>query len=92
MMLLFTICFALTSDAQDLLPTIEYPAEKIRSHQVKLNYLKLMKLNIEDKQKRDRQEQDPSGEDSPLTSPNIKSQKRTSKALPKRQSPKPIHP
>lgn len=82
MVLFFMTCLVITSEAQDLLPATESQPEKIRSHQVKLDYLKLLKLDIEDKQKRKGQDDNPSDNDDPLMlpDPNAKKLKSTSQS------------
>ena len=88
MILFFTICSAVTSNAQDLLPTTENQPEKIRSHQVKLDYLNLLKVDIEVKQRRPRQNEDPSDGDNPLTLPDPNVTSLKSKAQSKKKSKK----
>ena len=88
MVLFFLTCFVITSEAQDLLPTTESQPEKIRAHQVKLDYLKLLKFDIEDKQRRKGQNEDPSDEDTPFTSPDPNVKKLKSKNKSKKKSKK----
>ena len=88
MILIFITCNIVTAKAQVLLITTEDQQQKIRAHQDKLDYLGIIKAEIENRQRRSRQDTLPTNGRNLISRPKSTERKAKKIAAEKKKGPK----